>query len=57
MKNKTEYWVLLYLHDWDEDGKVYPEISRTIYKSFIEAEIGKKEKINPSKYWIRSISI
>jgi len=47
-----ELWVLTYLHDWDPDGKVYPEVS-AIYNSWHEAEKARLAKISPEKYWIR----
>lgn len=47
-----EVYALLYLHDWDASGKIYPEISG-LYKSWQSAETDRKMKSEPDKYYIR----
>lgn len=49
---KTELWAVLYLHDWDPSGKVYPEI-HTIHGTWQEAEAEKRHTGSPDKYWVR----
>jgi hypothetical protein len=52
MDKNTELWALTYLHNWDPDGKIYPEI-QAIYNTFQEAEAARKAMSDPSKYWVR----
>jgi hypothetical protein len=49
-----ELWALLYLHNWDPDGKVYPEI-HGIYDTWEEARDIRKAMTDPTKYWIRRV--
>ena len=51
-----ERWAVLYLHNWDPDGKVYPEI-HGVYKTWQRAADELKKMIDPSKYWIRRVRI
>lgn len=44
-----EVWCVLYLHDWDPDGKVYPEV-HTIHLTWQEAEAERASKIDPGQY-------
>jgi hypothetical protein len=46
-----EMWVLTYLHDWEESGKVYPQV-HAIYTSWAAAEAVRAAMIDPSKYWV-----
>ncbi len=48
----TEYWCVLYLHDWDADGKVYPEV-HSLHASWQEAEKERATRMSPEKYWVR----
>lgn len=52
MIDESEYWAVLYLHNWDPDGKVYPEI-HSIHKTWQEAEAERASRISPEKYWVR----
>jgi hypothetical protein len=45
-------WALLYLHNWDPDGKVYPEI-HAVYDTWQAAEQSRNNMSDPSKYWVR----
>ena len=44
----TEFWVVLYLHDWDPDGYVGPEI-HSIHKTLKEAEAERASRLMPEK--------
>lgn len=48
----TELWAVPYLHDWDPDGKVYPEI-HAVYRTLQEATAVIKTMIRPEKYHVR----
>jgi hypothetical protein len=52
MEANTELWVVTYLHDWDPNGKVYPEV-HCIYERWQDAEAARKSMGNPEKYWVR----
>lgn len=51
VKDRHDFWAVTYLHDWDPDGKIYPELS-CVYATWQEAQ----EKVNatrsPDKYHI-----
>ena len=47
---KDGFYVLLYLHDWDPDGKIYPQ-AHGLYLTWQEAEKARNTKISPEKYW------
>jgi hypothetical protein len=49
---QVELWALLYLHNWDESGKVWPEIHQ-VYPNFAAAEDARKAMSDPSLYWVR----
>lgn len=51
-----EYWALLYLHNWDADGKVYPQI-HALYGTWQQAEAVRKAMENPGKYWVRAAKV
>jgi hypothetical protein len=50
----SELWAMLYLHDWDPDGKAYPEI-HAVYRSWKEAEEARRSKIKPDGYHVRRV--
>lgn len=45
-------WALLYLHNWDPTGRVYPEI-HGIYPDSYAAESARKAMSDPTRYWVR----
>jgi hypothetical protein len=52
----TELWALLYLHDWDPDGEVYPEI-HAVYeteKDAIDAQRKLGFKYHVRRVWLSS---
>lgn len=49
-----EYWVVLYLHDWDPDGKVYPDI-HSLHADYADAERERARMSNPEKYHVRRV--
>lgn len=55
-EHKMEYWALLYLHNWDADGKVYPQI-HALYGTWQQAEAVRKAMENPGKYWVRAAKV
>ena len=54
----AEFWVVLYLHDWDpvdpvtKVQPVYPEI-HSIHTTWRAAEDERASRISPEKYWVR----
>jgi hypothetical protein len=49
-----ELWAMLYLHDWDLNGKVYPEI-HAVYHTWYQAETARRSKSDPSGYHVRRV--
>lgn len=47
-----ELYVLLYLNDWQDDGKIFPSILGH-YKTEKEAYSARNSKIDPEKYFVR----
>ena len=50
---KFPVWVLCYKHDWDKDGRIYPEVHTFCYLSEEEAREDRDSMLDPSKYWLR----
>lgn len=50
-ENRTEAWALLYLHDWDPNGQIFPQI-HGLYDSWEEAEAIRKTKAHPREYHV-----
>jgi len=48
------YWAVLYLHDWDESGKIYPQI-HSLHETYEEARDEKNSKKIPEKYWVNNV--
>ena len=46
-----DLWCVCYLHDWDPDGKIYPQV-HSIHESWRDAEDERKSRLNPEKYWV-----
>lgn len=51
MPTGTELWMVLYLHNWDPDGKVCPQC-HSIHSTWQAAEEEKRTRIDPGKYWV-----
>jgi hypothetical protein len=51
---KKKQWAVLYLHNWDADGGVYPEI-HGVYDDEQTAIDNVKAMVNPSQYHIRIV--
>jgi hypothetical protein len=51
MDANTELWAVTYLHDWDPDGKIYPQV-HSIHERWEDAETERKTRISPEKYWV-----
>jgi len=49
-------WCLLYLHNWDDDGKTYPEV-HAVYSTWQEAENVRLRMSNPKLYWTRRANL
>jgi len=49
---KKELWAVLYLHDWGDDGQIYPEI-HALYETMHEASTAVLKMKSPNKYWVR----
>jgi hypothetical protein len=52
----STFHALLYLHNWDPDGKVYPEVSG-LYNTAAEAHTARGKKVSPEKYWVRTAHV
>lgn len=46
-----ELWVVMYLHDWDPDGRVHPQV-HSIHLDWKKAEEERRTRISPEKYWV-----
>jgi len=54
---RLNIWVLLYRHDWSEDGFVYPCAHLKAFRTRARAEATRKEMVNPEKYWINRVEV
>ncbi len=45
-------WTLLYLHNWDPDGGIYPEI-HGVYDSEVDALADQRAMRDPTQYQLR----
>lgn len=52
LETNTELWAVCYLHDWDPDGKIYPEV-HSIHEHWKDAEEECRTRMSPGKYWVR----
>ena len=46
-----ELWVVMYLHDWDDSGNIYPQV-HSIHQSWRAAEDERRSRITPDKYYV-----
>lgn len=53
---KDGFWVMLYLHDWNSDGKVYPQ-AHGLYRSWKEAEQARSTKAKPEQYTVTRVNL
>ena len=56
VSTNTLLWVVMYLHDWDEGDKVYPQV-HSIHTTWQAAEAVKATRIDPSRYHVTSGNI
>jgi len=54
----TPIWVLTYLHDWDPDGKVYPEVHTYCFETEMDAlthlmTLSSRNKYHIHKTWLQ----